>query len=216
MLMTEQLPPSTADAEAAPASLAERLEHAAAHVAANNVTVGELFNELGKGSPYLLMALLAIPFAHPLPTWGLSTPFGLAILLMAIGAIRNERTHQMPDWISKKKVHPKVSGVLKLSAVLSRFFERLMKPRWKWALWHPMLALPAIGLSGLLLMLPLPIPFTNLTAGLSAVLISLGMLYRDGLAMMFAALSFWLMVAFYGAIAWYGPQVIMKVIGAIF
>ena len=213
--MTEPTP-VTPPAEALPTSLARRLLHAAYHVEQNSVTVGELFHEIGKGSPYLIMALLAIPFAHPLPTWGLSTPFGLAIVILAIGALRNERTHTLPTSIASRPVHPKVSLVLRASAALSRIFESLMKPRWSWALWHPVLALFAILISAILLLLPLPIPFTNMSSGLSVTLISLAMLYRDGLAMTIAGLVFLATLAFFGAIAYFGPQVIMKIVLSIF
>lgn len=202
MIMTETPKQTQETAVEMPESLAARLEHAAKHVESGKVTVGELFEELGRGSPYLLMALLAIPFAHPLPTYGLSLPFGLAIVMLAIGGLRNERTHKLPENIAGQKISPKAAGILRVSAHLSRFFERLMAPRWQWALWHPVVALVAIMISGLLLMLPLPIPFTNMTSGLSATLIALAMLYRDGLAMIIASLVFVGTLVFFGFLGW--------------
>lgn len=192
-------------------SLTERLEHAAQHVAKDNVTVGELFHELGKGSPYLLMALIAITQAIPLPTWGLSIPFGLAIILLAIGGMRNEKSQKLPESISSKKVSPKVAPVLRASAQVSRFLEKLMKPRWQWALWHPAIALSAIAFSGFLLMLPIPIPFTNMASGLSATLLSLAMLYKDGVAMIFATIIFAVTVIFYGFLGWGALKLLQSV-----
>ena len=88
--------------------------------------------------------------------------------------------------------------------------ELFLRPRWTWLLDTGVLhhAYGAIILvCGLLLLLPLPVPFTNALPALTVVLLAAAMLERDGwfviagLALFAATLSFFSVVFFSGTAA---------------
>jgi hypothetical protein len=151
-----------------------------------SMTVAEIERVL-KGRGYALLALfLTAPFLVPnIP--GLSVPFGLAVA--AIGAsFAMAKKPWLPEFVLKttiqysllQKTIPHIAGVIER-------IERMMKPRFQWIEHGPVMG-RLIGISivsgGFFLSLPLPIPFTNGFPALSIILLVLGMIGRDGLAVL--------------------------------
>jgi hypothetical protein len=83
--------------------------------------------------------------------------------------------------------------------------EKLLKPRMQFLhRWPGAMNLIGVGISlgGLLLLLPLPIPFSNLIPAWAVVLLTAGMMERDGVAVLLghcATLFAWAFVGF----AWF-------------
>jgi hypothetical protein len=148
------------------------------------VTLREVIYTLHGRAYLLLVLLLALPFITPIPLPGLSTPFGLAILLIALRLSLGQRPW-LPMNLQRKELPP---GFLrKLFAVAQRvlqFFEKFLRPRLTFitdtallAQLHAVLMLVA----ALVLLLPLPIPFTNSFPAWTILLLAAGLLERDGL-----------------------------------
>jgi hypothetical protein len=114
----------------------------------------------------------------------LSTPFGLAIALIAFRLSLGQR-----PWLPKKlqrKVLPAgfISKVFGFAEKLLRFFEKFLRPRLTFLTDTPRLVqLHAIFLliAALVLLLPIPIPFTNSFPAWAILLLAAGLLERDGL-----------------------------------
>lgn len=148
------------------------------------VTLREVIYTLHGRAYMLLVLLLALPFITPIPLPGLSTPFGLAIMLIALRLSLGQRPW-LPMKLQRKELP---AGFLrKLLAVAERvlrFFEKFLRPRLTFLSDTPFLVqLHALLMltAALALLLPLPIPFTNSFPAWTILLLAAGLLERDGL-----------------------------------
>jgi hypothetical protein len=139
----------------------------------------------GEQGLLLLCALLALPFLLPVSIPGVSTVFGAAIILIAVGVTLN-RVPWLPRRILDRPLPTaQIKSVFGRGARLVARFEHLIRPRW------PLLTRgatlnglhgSALILAGALLIAPLGlIPFSNTLPGFAVLFLALGMLERDGL-----------------------------------
>lgn len=149
-----------------------------------SISIRDILCALPGKTKWVGVVILAIPFCLPIQIPGLSTPFGIAIVLMGLRIIFKGNL-----WLPKQLLSKKISSsqlkkiVNKTEHVLTKI-ERYIHPRLAWMNQQPVMktfnALMIVFL-GSFLALPLPIPFTNLVAAWPIVLIGVGMLEEDGL-----------------------------------
>ncbi|MBX3744247.1 MAG: exopolysaccharide biosynthesis protein [Verrucomicrobiae bacterium] len=164
----------------------------------------------GRGYDMLLI-LLAIPFCTPIPLPLFSTPFGVVIALIGFRLA----TGQKP-WLPARLLDRRLPArffpmFLAATRRLVRMLEVLLRPRQMWLVrWWALRR--GMGLmilvSGLLLLLPLPIPFSNFLPAMTIVLLACAMLEEDGLAALGGGAFFLLTLGFFAAIVWGGAEVI--------
>jgi hypothetical protein len=148
------------------------------------ITLREVIYILQGRAYMLLVLLLALPFITPVPLPGLSTPFGLAIAAIALRLSLGQR-----PWLSMKLQRKQLppgffKRVFTVAERILSFFEKFLKPRLTWLSDTPLLAqLHALLmlLAAVVLLLPLPIPFTNSFPAWAILLVAAGLLERDGL-----------------------------------
>lgn len=184
--------------------LADREEH-------SELTLGGLMDEL-QGRVYtLLLLVLALPMCQPVPLPGLSTPFGVAIALLGLRFALSQR-----PWMPKRLLATKLSGnffpaVMRGGACVLGIFEKLLHPRLTAAFEFAQmrfLAGAVVCLCGLLLLLPLPIPGTNMLPALTVILTAAAFSERDGYCLVAAGFVFLLTLVFFGALVWGGAEII--------
>jgi hypothetical protein len=170
--------------------LSEELHHLAERFAERTVTLAEVMDVLGVRASGLLIIFLALPFCAPISIPGLSIPFGIAILFIA-----GRFALGLPPWLPARllatTLPPKFfRRALEGASKLIGWIEKQLRPRWLWLTsTTPRLRLHAvlIGFCGFLLLLPLVgMPFTNTLPALVIVIGMLGMMERDGLAIVAA------------------------------
>ena len=166
-----------------PRKLSEELAELRVRAGERAITLREVIYLLGGRAYMLLVLLLALPFITPIPIPGLSTPFGLAIALIALRLSLGQR-----PLLSKKlqrKTLPAgfVGKVFGTAEKVLRFLEKFLRPRFTVLTdtrllqqLHAVLML----LAALALLLPLPIPFTNSFPAWTILLLAAGLLERDG------------------------------------
>ena len=154
-----------------------------AHSDERALTLREVISVLGGRAYLLLVLLLALPFITPIPLPGLSTPFGLAIALIALRLSLGQHPW-LPERLLRKSVPRGFFGrLLTLTEKIIRLLERFLRPR--------LLALTGTALlrqlhavfilvAALVLLLPLPIPLTNTFPAWTILLLATGLLERDG------------------------------------
>ena len=148
------------------------------------VTLREVLGLLHGRGYVLLIMLLSLPFCQPVPLPGLSTPLGLIIGLIGARLVLGQK-----PWLPAKLLNTRLPPAVfaKVFAVTQRivaWFERLLRPRLLWlTATTRLLQLHAapIVLDAFLLLLPLPLPFSNLLPAWGILLIAGGLLERDGL-----------------------------------
>ena len=168
--------------------------------------------ELMAGRGYtVLLVVLALPFCTPIPLPGLSTPFGLVIALIGL-----RLSLRLRPWLPERLLNvqlparffPKLFGA---AARLVRSLEFLLRPRLTflvdWTLLHHLYGL-MILVSGVLLLLPLPIPFTNFFPAFTVVLLAAALLERDGGFIIAGLLVFAFSLVYFGAIFIGGAAVV--------
>jgi hypothetical protein len=153
-----------------------------------DLSLREIFDIFGSDGHYVLITFLILPFLQPIPLVGLSTPFGILILSVAVLAYLKR-----PPWIPKKWAQKQVSAktVSKIAEGSEKVFEKLTKilhPRLKFLFQGPFrtVNMVMIVLNAFLLALPLPIPFSNTIPSWAIALMALANLEEDGI---FAILS---------------------------
>lgn len=166
-----------------PRKLSVELAELRARSGERAVTLREVIYLLGGRAYTLLVLLLALPFITPIPLPGLSTPFGLAIALIALRLSLGQR-----PWLSKnlqrRQLPPGFFGRLfAVAEKVLRFFEKFLRPRLTVLTDTPLLVqlhAMLMLLAAVALLLPLPIPFTNSFPAWAIMLIAAGLLERDG------------------------------------
>lgn len=179
------------------------------------VTLREVITLLHGRGYVLLIMLLALPFCTPIPLPGLSTPLGLIIALIG-GRLAVGETPWLPSRLLDTRLPPETfRRVFSVTRRLVLGFERLLRPRLPWVTqgrWLLQLHAVPVVICAALLLLPLPVPFSNVIPAWAILLIAGGLLERDGAFILaghvatLAALAFFTVVGFFGLeafhIAW--------------
>ncbi|NDC75918.1 exopolysaccharide biosynthesis protein [bacterium] len=149
------------------------------------LTLGQMVAVLQGRAWTLVIMLLALPFISPIPVPLLSVPFGLTIALISLRLALGQKPW-LPDRLMGKPLPPGFFGaVLTFSGKVLVVLEKFLRPRASWFADMPALlrvhALAMLG-AALVLLLPLPVPFTNSFPAWMILLIAGGLLERDGVA----------------------------------
>ena len=192
-------------------SLSGELRDLAAEFKLHAVPIREVFAVLQERAYTLLMIMLALPFCAPVSIPGLSTPLGLVIALVAARYALG-LPPWLPDRLLKVKLPPKFFGtLLTVAGKVIGFLERALIPRWRWMTATPLLIrlhAVMICLAAITLLIPAPIPLSNLFPGLAILLGAAGVMERDGLAV-FAGYVFMVIgIAYFFLVALFGVQII--------
>ena len=175
-------------------SLGDQLEAIIAALPEDHLTLGQLLQVFGDEGLLLLTILLTLVFLIPVSIPGVSTVFGAAILLVGIS-----RVSRRPLWLPAKlrarnlpaaRLRPALDGGLHWV----RRLEKISRPYRLRGLVEG--ALPelfnnlAFILAALLLMAPFGfIPFSNTLPGLALLFYAIGMIQRDGTAIVLGHLA---------------------------
>jgi hypothetical protein len=167
----------------------------------------------------LLLLLIGLPFLTPIPLPGLSTPFGLVVLI--IGArLALGRRPWLPERLLRRELPARfIARVMVMASRAVRWLEVLLRPRLsflheQWI--YRRVAGTLIMLSGLLLLLPLPIPLTNSFPALTIVLLAAGAMERDGLFFLAGCATFAATLTYFGLLAFGGVHLIDNLRHALF
>lgn len=170
-----------------PRKLSEEIAALRDRFAGGPTTLGTVIEVLQGRAWTLVLILLALPFITPIPLPFLSTPFGLAISLIALRLALGQRPWLPARLLARPLPMGFFDRLLKFSAGVLRFLEKLLRPRLAWIADTPALvrvhALLLLA-SGAVLLLPLPVPFSNAFPGWVIILIAGGLLERDGAAVL--------------------------------
>lgn len=178
-------PPTEHRPELPARRLSDDLREVLREAAGRNVTLGELEQKLQGRGFALFILILSIPFCFPIPLPGLSIAFGIVIMLLGL-RIAMGRKPDLPEFILKKEIkYRMLERIVKLGLMLCAKMEKLAKPRMHFLREHPFaVKLIGVGLAsaGIQLLLPLPpvIPLSNTIPAISAMMLTAGLIERDG------------------------------------
>ena len=202
------MPPPTSGALASrtaaypvPPRFSQGLRDLAQHFANRPARSSELLTATQGRGFNLLLLLIGLPFLTPIPLPGFSTPFGLVVLI--IGArLAVGRQPWLPEKVLQRELPARfIARLLGAASCIVRWLEFLLRPRLRFLheQWiYRRIAGALIMLSGLLLLLPLPIPLSNFFPALTVVLLAAAAMERDGLFFLAGCAMFTLTLAYFG------------------
>ena len=146
------------------------------------LTLGELATRLGEDGFSLLVVFLCLPFLQPVPLAGVSTAVGLYIALAAVQHASGSTAPWIPVWLARRHIEERhLRLLLGLAERGFGFVERFARPRLSVLARRHDLVGTVIATMAFILMLPIPIPFSNMLCASAMVLLALGHLEDDGL-----------------------------------
>ena len=164
-------------------SQASRLRSAAAALEGQTMSLQQLFRLHGRAGPGALLVVLSVPCMLPIPGAGVFMSMGMVMVAWMIW-------RYYPRLVMPRKV-----GRWKLSATMARralhtlawMYDQashVMRVRMAWWLQplHRIWLAPLVALLALVIFLP--IPFGNVLPAAVLMLIGLGLVFEDGLAML--------------------------------
>ena len=164
-------------------SQASRLRTAAAALEGQTMSLQQLFRLHGRAGPGALLVVLSVPCMLPIPGAGVFMSMGMVMVAWMIW-------RYYPRLVMPRKV-----GRWKLSATMARRAlhtlawmydqaSRVMRVRMAWWLQplHRIWLAPLVALLALVIFLP--IPFGNVLPAAVLMLIGLGLVFEDGLAIL--------------------------------
>lgn len=191
-------------------ALSGQLARLAARFSDRPVRLGELTDVLQLRGFNAVLLFLAFPFITPVPLPGLSTLFGSVIALLGL-RMALARRPWLPARVEARvlpaRFLPKV--LLASSRILCRI-EKLLRPRFFYpefpALFQQVSG-AVIFLCGALLLLPLPVPFSNAFPAVTIILLAAAGLERDGAVFLAGCFAFALCLGFFGALVLGGSEI---------
>ncbi len=159
----------------------------------------------------LLLILLSLPFCLPIPLPGLSTALGAIIALIGLRLSMRLEPKLPARLLDAQVPAAKVALILSGAVKVIRGLEVFLRPRLcflvDFAVLHHFYG-ALVFLSGVLLMLPLPIPFSNLLPALTVIFLAAALIERDGYFIVAGMVMFLLTLVFFGGIFFGGAATI--------
>jgi hypothetical protein len=183
-----------APASDAPAPLGEQLETAIEQLPEGSISLEAILQGFGAQGLMLLTAMLTLVFLIPVSIPGVSTVFGGAILLIGISRLMNR-----PLWLPQKlrqrplpseKLRSGLRGGMKWVRRLEKVSRPHRLPKLAEGRAVELVNHLAFILAALLLMAPFGfVPFSNTLPALALLCFAIGMLQRDGVAILLGHLA---------------------------
>lgn len=176
------------------ASLGEQLATIIRNLPEDQLTLGELLAVFGDEGLLLLTMLLTLVFLIPVSIPGVSTVFGAAILLVGISRLIG-RPLWLPEKLRSKalpanKLRPGLTGGMVWVQRLEKISRPHRLPVFVEGRVQDLLNNLAFILAALLLMAPFGfVPFSNTLPALALLFYAVGLIQRDGGAMLLGHLS---------------------------
>jgi len=155
-----------------------------------NLYFGEIAAAAADRGFGILLVLLSLPSALPVPAPGYSTPFGIVLFILGAQMLLGRARPWIPLWAARREIKRKTAD--KMISGAAKFFsyvELFIRPRFDFVSGKGggmLCSLLLLLMSGLMI---LPIPLTNTLPAMVIFCIGVALTERDGLAFI-AALCF--------------------------
>lgn len=174
-------------------------------------SIGDLMEDVGDKGFGLLLMILSLPSAIPVPAIGYSTPFGVCMVIIAAQIFIGRTQVQLPKQLKKIQLPLKlVQSITGFAHGFLKKTEKLIKPRCRKIhsrFGHSVLSVTIIALAVFMIF---PVPGTNTLPAMAIFVIGISIAEEDGLIAIAAMLLSVLAAAFSGwLIYWFiteGPE----------
>ncbi len=149
-------------------------------------TVQEVVELVGERGFGLLLLILALPAALPLPAPGYATPFGVLMVVLGLQMVRGRKTPWVPAFLGRRVVpYSLLRFSVKNGTFPLKVVEFLVRPRLQ-RLSRSRAFLAGVGVTIVLMaaFMSLPIPLTNTAPSFVIFVLAAGILEEDGLLLL--------------------------------
>ena len=146
------------------------------------LSIEEITRAVGEKGFGLVLMVISLPSALPIPAPGYSTPFGIVIALIALQMMQGRKAVRLPKKLSRIRIKPALLNAMLRSA--SKFLSRtehFIRPRQRWIRGRSGQSGLAIIILIMACLMMLPIPLTNTFPAMVIFLIGVGLSEEDGL-----------------------------------
>ncbi len=167
-------------------STSELLENVVVVYRSDTLKVGEIKNTLHERGFGVLLAIAALPLCLPVPVPpGYTTFFSIPLFIFSVQMILGMRAPWLPVWIENKEIKRSTMEklIVKANPWLKKIEKRL-QPRLTYISVHTWERIIGIFTFVFALSIALPIPLTNFPPGWGILIMSLGLLSKDGITIL--------------------------------
>lgn len=154
------------------------------------ITMDALLDGLHERGFGVVLLAFALPLSIPLPKPpGISTLFGIPLLVLTTQQALGRRTFWMPQFIRRRSIEKeKLDRLLDSTVPVVQKIEILVRPRLEWVTHGRFSRL--IGFLGAIMaaFISIPLPGSNTIPGIGIALMAMGVMMRDGLAVIIGAI----------------------------
>lgn len=164
-------------------TLSQKLSDLVDSLEGKDTTLGALVDVVGERGFGLLLAVLALPAALPVPAPGYATPFGLLMVGLGAQMLRGRTRPVLPE-VARRRIirYRTLQRTIRGAGLPLRAAEFLVRPRLSRLADHRgMVALVGLVIIVLAALMSVPIPLTNTLPSFAIFLFACGLLERDGL-----------------------------------
>jgi hypothetical protein len=184
------------------------------------LTVEQLVNRVGDRGFGLLLLVLSLPSALPVPAAGYSVPFGLLLLVLALQMLVGKSQPVFPKRLQRVRISSSFAEkLIKGAAWIFKRLEWVIRPRMRWVGKRAGRMLMGFLVLAMAILMMIPIPMTNTFPAFVIFLIGIGLTEEDGLFAIGACVVGVLAVLLYAALIWaiivHGPEVAITIKDAI-
>jgi hypothetical protein len=164
---------------------------------------------------HLLLVIVALPFLTPIPLPGFSIPFGMVVALIGTRFALGKKPW-LPQRLLRRKLQPEfLRKVVRAATRVLKVLEWFLRPRMTFMQEHLVfrrLAGVLLAISGLMMLAPLPLPFTNGLPAWTVLLLAAGALERDGLFFIAGCIAFSIALSYFGLLAFGGAEAVERLL----
>lgn len=161
----------------------ELLLHVVVQSTNDKMSVTEIKNSLHERGFGILLAIAALPICLPVPVPpGYTTFFSIPLFIFSVQMIWGMKSPWLPEWIGKKEISRKsLEKMIEKATPWLRKIESYLHPRLTYISVHAWERIIGIFAFIFTISIALPIPLTNFPPGWGILIMSLGLLNKDGL-----------------------------------
>lgn len=164
-------------------SLNDLLQDLQSHLTGESVTIKTILDEFHERGFGFFLFLIALPAALPVPAIGLNTIIALPLMILtAQQAIGRNRVWMPLKWQGKSVSTSKIEGFITAARPWIKRLEFFVRPRLSFITQGVFSNI--IGVAGFIMALAvaIPLPLTNTVPAFGIAMMAIGVLMRDGLA----------------------------------
>ncbi|NET09920.1 MAG: exopolysaccharide biosynthesis protein [Merismopedia sp. SIO2A8] len=153
----------------------------------DRITIVDLLEVSGERTFGVLLVLLALPSALPIPAPGYSTPFGVVIVLLALQMVIGFHHPWLPKVVRNSSLkRQQAQGLLATGLPWLQRLEQISRPRFSFVS-NSVLGRSIIGLMIVLmgLFMMIPVPGTNTIPAMIIFILGFSLIEEDGLISLF-------------------------------